>query len=236
MITTRKSSERGHTSIDWLDSRHTFSFGEYHDARHMGFRTLRVLNDDRVRKASGFGTHGHRDMEIVTWVLAGRLEHKDSLGNGSIIGPGDVQRMSAGTGIRHSEWNPSKTDGVHFLQMWIQPDILTDHAGTPPSYAEKQIPLAERRGRWRRIADKNGRDGAVTIGADASLLNTVLEKDEEAAYEPTTGRSQWLHVARGSVVANGIELSAGDGLAIQDEAQLVVKASSASELILFDLK
>ncbi len=174
MITTRKSSERGHTSIDWVDSRHTFSFGEYHDARHMEFRALRVLNDDRVRKASGFGTHGHRDMEIVTWVLEGRLEHKDSLGNGSIIGPGDVQRMSAGTGILHSEWNPSKTEGVHSLQMWIQPD----KGGGAPSYAEKAIPAAERRGMWRRIADKNGRDGAVTIGADASILNTLLEKDE----------------------------------------------------------
>jgi len=232
MITIRKSSERGHTSIDWLDSRHTFSFGEYHDARHMGFRTLRVLNDDRVRKASGFGTHGHRDMEIVTWVLEGRLEHKDSLGNASVIGPGDVQRMSAGTGVMHSEWNPSQDEGVHFLQMWIQPD----KAGTPPSYEEKQIPIAERRGKWRRIADKDGRDGAVRIGADASILNTVLEKDDEVVYEPAPGRSQWLHVAKGSVVANGIELGTGDGLAIQDEKRLIVQASGSSELILFDLK
>lgn len=232
MITTRKSSERGHTSIDWLDSRHTFSFGEYHDARHMGFRTLRVLNDDRVRKASGFGTHGHRDMEIVTWVLEGRLEHKDSLGNASVIGPGDVQRMSAGTGVMHSEWNPSKDEGVHFLQMWIQPD----KAGTSPGYEEKQIPIAERRGKWRRIADKDGRDGAVRIGADASILNTVLEKGDEVVYEPAPGRSQWLHVARGSVVANGVELGMGDGLAIQDEKRLIVQASGSSELILFDLK
>lgn len=232
MITTRKSSERGHTSIDWLDSRHTFSFGEYHDARHMGFRGLRVLNDDRVRKASGFGTHGHRDMEIVTWVLDGRLEHKDSIGNASVIGPGDVQRMSAGTGILHSEWNPSKEDGVHFLQMWILPE----KAGTKPSYEEKQIPIAERRGKWRRIADVDGRDGAVRIGADASILNTVLEKDEEAVYEPAAGRSLWLHVARGAVVVNGVELGTGDAAAIRDEKRVAAKASERAELVLFDLK
>ncbi|MCY2960712.1 MAG: pirin family protein [Planctomycetota bacterium] len=232
MITTRKSSERGHTRIDWLDSRHTFSFGEYHDPRHMGFRTLRVLNDDRVQRASGFPTHGHRDMEIVTWVLEGALEHKDSLGNGSIIRPGDVQRMSAGKGILHSEWNPSKEDGVHFLQMWILPD----KAGGAPSYEERQIPLADRRATWRRIADKGGRDGSVRMGADASILNTVLEKGEEVAYEPAAGRSQWLHVARGSIVANGVELGTGDALAVQDEKRLVVKALGSSELMLFDLK
>ncbi len=232
MITTRKSSERGHTRIDWLDSRHTFSFGEYHDPRHSGFRTLRVLNDDRVQRASGFGTHGHRDMEIVTWVLDGSLEHKDSMGNHSVIGPGDVQRMSAGTGVMHSEWNPSKTDGVHFLQMWILPD----KAGTKPSYEEKKIPLADRRAQWRRIADKDGRDGAVRIGADASILNTVLERGESVAYEPAAGRSLWLHVARGSVVANGVELGEGDGLAVRDETLLGVEAKGPSELMLFDLK
>jgi redox-sensitive bicupin YhaK (pirin superfamily) len=248
MITTRKSSERGHTSIDWLDSRHTFSFGEYHDGRHMGFRALRVLNDDRVRKASGFGTHGHHDMEIVTWILDGELEHEDSMGNASVIGPGDVQRMSAGTGVMHSEWNPSKTDGVHFLQMWILPD----KAGTPPGYEEKQIPLAERRAQWRRIADRDGRGGAVRIGADASILNTVLEKDEEVVYEPVAKRSLWLHVARGSVVlkgtelgegegtelgkSDGTELGEGDGAAIEGEVRLVVKANGPSELMLFDLK
>jgi quercetin 2,3-dioxygenase len=232
MITTRKSSERGHTAIDWLDSRHTFSFGEYHDPRHMGFRSLRVLNDDRVQRAKGFGTHGHRDMEIVTWVLEGELEHKDSIGNASVIGPGDVQRMSAGTGVMHSEWNPSKTEGVHFLQMWILPDT----AGTKPSYEEKEIALADRRKQWRRIADKDGRDGAVRIGADASILTSVLEKDEEVAYEPTAGRSQWLHVARGSVVANGIELGEGDGMSLTAEKKLVVRAKGRSELMLFDLK
>ncbi len=232
MITTRKSSERGHTSIDWLDSRHTFSFGDYHDPRHMGFRTLRVLNDDRVQRAQGFGTHGHRDMEIVTWVLEGSLEHKDSMGNQSVIGPGDVQRMSAGTGVMHSEWNPSKTDGVHFLQMWILPD----KAGTAPGYEEKKIPVAERRAKWRRIADKDGRDGAVRIGADASILNTVLEKGEEVAYQPAPSRSLWLHVARGSVEVNGTALGEGDGLAIQDEKSFTVKAKGPSELMLFDLK
>lgn len=232
MITTRKSSERGHTSIDWLDSRHTFSFGEYHDPRHMGFRNLRVLNDDRVKKKSGFPTHGHRDMEIVTWVLEGALEHKDSLGNGSIIRPGDVQRMSAGRGILHSEWNPSQEDGVHFLQMWILPD----KAGGEPSYEERQVPLADRRATWRRIADQSGRDGAVRMGADASILNTVLEKGEEVAYEPAAGRSLWLHVARGSVLANGVELGTGDARAVQDEKRLLVKALSPSELLLFDLK
>jgi hypothetical protein len=232
MITTRMSSARGHTRIDWLDSRHTFSFGEYHDPRHMGFRALRVLNDDQVRRASGFPTHGHRDMEIVTWVLEGELEHKDSLGNGSVIRPGDVQRMSAGTGILHSEWNPSKERGVHFLQMWIQPD----QAGGKPSYEEKPIPLAERRGRFRRIADRDGRDGAVRMGADASILAAVLEPGEEVAYEPSKGRSLWLHVARGSVVAHGTELATGDALALVDEARLVVKAAGSSELVLFDLK
>jgi len=232
MITTRKSSERGHTSIDWLESRHTFSFGEYHDGRHMGFRNLRVLNDDRVRKGSGFGTHSHRDMEIVTWVLDGELEHKDSMGNASVIGPGDVQRMSAGTGVMHSEWNPSKTNGVHFLQMWILPD----KAGTAPGYEEKEIPLAERRAKWRRIADVDGQGGAVRIGADASIWNTVLEKGEEVLYEPAAKRSLWLHVARGSVVLNGTELGEGDGAAIEDETRLVVKANGPSELMLFDLK
>jgi redox-sensitive bicupin YhaK (pirin superfamily) len=232
MITTRKSSERGHTSIDWLDSRHTFSFGEYHDPRYMGFAALRVLNDDRVKRGSGFGTHGHRDMEIVTWVLDGRLEHKDSMGNASVIGPGDVQRMSAGTGVMHSEWNPSKTDGVHFLQMWIEPDA----DGTKPSYEEKRIPLEERRGKWRRIADKDGRDGAVRIGADASILTTVLAPGEAVTHEPAKGRSLWLHVARGAVTANGVELGEGDGLALRDEKQLTVTARDASELMLFDLR
>jgi redox-sensitive bicupin YhaK (pirin superfamily) len=185
MITTRKSSARGHTRIDWLDIRHTFSFGEYHDPRHMGFRNLRVLNDDKVLPASGFPTHGHRDMEIVTWVLDGALEHKDSLGNGSRIRPGDAQRMSAGTGILHSEWNPSKEVGVHFLQMWILPDKAVGKT----SYEEKQILLAERRGAFRRIADRDGRDGAVRMGADASIASAVLEKGEEAAYAPAPGRS-----------------------------------------------
>ncbi|MBL8861496.1 MAG: pirin family protein [Planctomycetes bacterium] len=232
MITTRKSSERGHTRIDWLDSRHTFSFGEYHDPRHMGFRALRVLNDDQVRAASGFPTHGHRDMEIVTWVLAGALEHKDSLGNGSVIRPGDVQRMSAGTGILHSEWNPSKTEGVHFLQMWILPD----KAGGKSSYEERPIPLADRRGKFRRIADQGGRDGAVKMGADASILNAVLEGGEEAVWEPARGRSLWLHVARGSIMAHGHELHAGDALALVDEPRLLVRTDGPSELVLFDLK
>jgi len=231
MIRYHKASSRGQTTIDWLDSRHTFSFGEWHDPDQMGFRALRVINDDKVRAASGFGTHGHRDMEIITWVLEGVLQHKDSLGNGDAIRPGDVQRMSAGTGIRHSEWNPSSTDAVHLLQMWIEPD----QEGGPPAWEQKHVPAGERRGRWRRIVDGEGRDGALKMRADASLSTTLLAPGQEVVYETEPGRGLWLHVARGDVTANGTRLASGDALELEDEPRLVVKADADSELMLFDL-
>jgi redox-sensitive bicupin YhaK (pirin superfamily) len=231
MIRHHESSRRGRTSIDWLDSRHTFSFGEWHDPDRMGFRALRVINDDRVRAASGFGTHGHRDMEIVTWVLDGVLQHQDSLGNGDAIRPGDVQHMSAGTGIRHGEWNPSPTDGVHFLQMWIEPD----REGGRPAWQQKHVPEAERRGRWRRIVDGLGRDGALKMGADASISTALLAPGQEVVYEPEPGRGLWLHVARGDVSAHGQQLTTGDALELEQEPRLVVRANADSELMLFDL-
>ena len=231
MITVRRSAERGLAELGWLTSRHTFSFGSYHDPRHMGFRALRVINDDWIAPGAGFDPHGHRDMEIVTYVLEGALEHNDSLGTGSVIRPGEVQRMSAGTGITHSEYNHSPTEPVHLLQIWIVPET----AGLPPGYEQRDFPAAERRGRLRLVASRDGRDGSVTIHQDAALYAAVLEAGEAVSHGAKPGRHAWLHVARGAVDLNGHALEEGDGAAASDETRLDISAASDTEILLFDL-
>lgn len=231
MITPRPAAERGTTRIDWLDSRHTFSFGEYYDPAHMGFRALRVINDDRVAPAAGFGTHPHRDMEIVTWVLEGELEHKDSLGNGSVIRPGDAQRMSAGTGIRHSEFNPSPTKPVRLLQIWLLPE----RAGLPPGYEQRSFSGDDLGGRLRLIASPDGREGSVTIHQDVAVYAGRLAGGQSAALDLRPDRHAWLQVARGRVVVNGHTLADGDGLAVSDESRVEIRGESDAEVLLFDL-
>jgi quercetin 2,3-dioxygenase len=231
MIAIRKSNDRGNTNIDWLNSLHTFSFADYFDPKNMGFRTLRVINEDYVQPGRGFGTHPHRDMEIITYVLDGSLEHKDSIGNGSIIRPGDVQRMTAGTGILHSEYNPSQTDLVHLLQIWILPD----KSGYVPSYEQKYFPVEERRGQLRLVASNDGREGSVKVNQDMSLFASLLDKDEEVTYNLKAGRSFWLQIARGRVDVNGVSLKSGDGAAITEEHSLKIKGTETSEILLFDL-
>src|SRR5262249_23760 len=231
MIEVRKAGERGATRLGWLDSRHTFSFGEYYDPKHMGFRTLRVINDDRVRPGAGFGTHGHRDMEIVSYVLDGALEHKDSIGTGSILRPGTVQRMSAGRGVTHSEWNPSKSEGVHFLQIWILPA----KQGIEPSYEEKHFTEADRRNRFRLLVSPEARDGSVKIHQDAEVWGTVLGAGGETAFELRPGRRAWVQVARGALALNGTRLGEGDGAAIEGETKLAFRADEGAEALLFDL-
>jgi hypothetical protein len=227
----RRSGERGHFDHGWLDTRHTFSFGDYHDPAHMGFRSLRVLNDDRVRPGAGFPTHSHRDMEIVTWVLDGALEHRDSLGNGSVIRPGEAQRLSAGTGITHSEFNHSASEPLHFLQIWILPAAR----GLPPGYEQRSFPEADRRGRLRRIASPDGRDGSVTVRQDAEVFATLLSPGESARHELAPGRSAWVHVARGEIDLGGRILQAGDGAAASEEPGVEISARTDSEVLLFDL-
>ena len=231
MITVRPAAERGHADHGWLDTRHTFSFASYHDPGHMGFRSLRVINEDRVQPAQGFGTHAHRDMEILTWVLEGALEHKDSMGNGSVIRPGDLQRMSAGTGVTHSEFNPSREAGVHFLQIWLLPR----ERGLPPGYEQKRFPQKERRGRLRLVAAGDGRDGAVTIHQDADLWTALLQPGESVRHALVPGRYAWLHVARGAVSLNGSTLGAGDGAAVSDEVAIEITGAVRAEVLLFDL-
>jgi len=231
VIAVRPAAERGHADHGWLDTRHTFSFASYHDPRHMGFRSLRVINEDRVQPAEGFGTHAHRDMEILTWVLEGALEHKDSMGNGSVIRPGDLQRMSAGTGVTHSEFNPSREAGVHFLQIWLLPR----ERGLPPGYEQKGFPQEARRGRLRLIAAGDGREGAVTIHQDADVWTALLQPGESVRHALAPGRYAWLHVARGAVSLNGSTLGAGDGAAVSDEAALEITAAAGAEVLLFDL-
>jgi hypothetical protein len=231
MITLRRSNERFHTEIDWLDSRHTFSFGEHHHPAHMGFGALRVINDDRVAPGAGFPTHPHRDMEIVSYVLSGALAHKDSMGNGSIIRPGDVQRMSAGTGVLHSEHNPSRDEGAHFLQIWIVPA----RRGLPPSYEQKHFPLAERQGRLRVVASPDGRDGSVTVHQDAAIFAGVLAPGETAAHALAPGRRAWVQVARGAVTLGEQRLDGGDGAAVVGEREVTLAATAPSEVLVFDL-
>jgi redox-sensitive bicupin YhaK (pirin superfamily) len=231
MITLRPSNERGHADRGWLDTYHTFSFADYNDPRFMGFRALRVINEDRVQPGGGFGTHPHRDMEILTYVLEGALEHKDSLGTGSVIRPGDVQRMSAGTGIRHSEFNPSATEPVHLLQIWLLPE----RQGLQPEYEQRAFPEEGRRGRLQLLASRDGRDGAVTIHQDAELYAASLEKGESVTHRLRPGRHAWVQVARGAATLNGHALRAGDGAAVQEEAALELTADEKAEILVFDL-
>ena len=231
MITVRPAAERGHFDHGWLDTYHTFSFASYHAPRHMGFRALRVINEDRVQPGEGFGTHAHRDMEILTWVLEGGLEHKDSMGNGSIIGPCDIQRMSAGTGVTHSEFNPSREAPVHLIQIWLLPG----QRGLAPSYEEKRSPPEARRGGLCLIAARDGRDGAVTIHQDTDLWTALLEPGEAVRHALEPGRYAWLHVARGAVSLNGSALSAGDGAAVSGERALEFTARAPAEVLLFNM-
>ena len=230
-IAPRRGRERGQTRLDWLESYHTFSFGGYDDPRHMGFGTLRVLNDDRVAPGQGFGTHAHRDMEIITYVLDGALEHRDSLGTGSVIRHGDVQRMSAGTGIRHSEFNPSPSEPVHFLQIWIFPE----REGLPPSYEERKFADTPGDGGLRLLASRDARDGSLTIHQDVDLFAAKLGPGQTVAHNFKPGRRGWLHVAAGEVEVAGQKLAEGDGAAIEHEERIEIAATNAAEILLFDL-
>ncbi|HEV7397150.1 MAG TPA: pirin family protein [Pyrinomonadaceae bacterium] len=231
MIKIRKANERGHFDFGWLDTYHTFSFGEYHDSQFMGFSDLRVINEDRVAKQTGFPTHGHRDMEIITYVLEGALQHSDNMGNGSVIRPGDVQRMTAGTGVMHSEANPSETEPVHLLQIWILPASR----GLKPGYEQKTFAPEEKQNQLRLIASNDGRAGSVTVHQDASIYAGMLTSDQSVSHQLGTGRNAWLQVARGSASINGTVLQQGDGAAINDEASLEITGLSDSEILLFDL-
>ena len=227
----RRADERGHADHGWLDSHHTFSFADYYDPTHMGFRALRVINEDRVQPARGFGTHSHRDMEIVTYVLDGELAHKDSMGNQGVIRPGDVQRMSAGTGVTHSEFNGSSDRLVHFLQIWILPA----QRGQSPGYEQKAFPEAERRGALRLIASPDGRDGSVTIHQDAAIYATLLGADQRASLELLPGRAAWIHVARGAATVHGQPLGAGDALALEEAGTVELVGRDTAEILVFDL-
>ena len=231
MLTLRRAHDRGHFDHGWLDTYHTFSFADYYDPAHMGFRHLRVINEDRVQPGHGFPTHGHRDMEILTYVLEGALEHKDSLGNGSVIRPGDVQRMSAGTGVTHSEYNPSKSESVHLLQIWIVPE----RRGLQPSYEQKAFRDAEKRGQLRLIASRDARDHSVTIHQDVDVYATILDGERTVTHQLRPGRHAWVQVARGAVVLNDQRLEVSDGAAVSDEPTLRIAAATAAEVLLFDL-
>jgi redox-sensitive bicupin YhaK (pirin superfamily) len=232
MLLIRKSGERGLTRLDWLDSRHTFSFGEYYDPAAMGFSVLRVINDDVVAPGAGFPTHPHRDMEIITWVLSGALEHRDSLGNGSLIRPGDAQRMTAGTGIMHSEFNPSPDEPVRLLQIWILPDCQ----GLRPGYEQHNFTEADRRGRLCQIVSPDGAEGSITIHQDARVYASLLDAGAFIEQSLRPGRRAWLHIARGAVRANGTGLSEGDGAALEGEARIAIEGVEDSEVLLFDLR
>lgn len=232
MITIRPAQERGVANFGWLDSRHTFSFGNYYDPNYMGFADLRVINEDKVTPGQGFGTHGHRDMEIISYVLEGALEHKDSIGTGSVIRPGDVQRMSAGTGIQHSEFNASTTEPVHFLQIWILPE----QKGIEPGYEQKTFASEDKQGVLRLVGSRDGRDGSITIHQDVNLYASSLSENDTVHYTLNDGRVAWLQVARGTVTLNGKLLSAGDGAAIAQEPHLTLQGTSdTAEVLLFDM-
>jgi hypothetical protein len=231
-IVLRRASERFHTEAGWLDSWHTFSFAEHYDPAHVKFRSLRVINDDRIQAADGFPMHAHRDMEIISYVLAGALEHQDSLGHGSLIRPGEVQRMTAGTGVEHSEYNPSATDPVHFLQIWILPE----RNGLRPSYEQRAFPSEEMRNQLRLVASREAREGSVLLHQDVSLYVTQLDPGRSLTYERAKGRHAWAHVARGSVALNEIPLREGDGVGLSEEMRLVLRTRDASaEVLVFDL-
>lgn len=231
MITLRPSDQRGHFDHGWLNTYHTFSFASYYDPSHMGFRDLRVINEDYVLGGNGFGTHPHRDMEIITYVLEGALEHRDSMGNGSVMVPGDVQRMSAGTGVTHSEYNHSETDRVHLLQIWLLPE----RSGLKPGYEQKAFTPDEKRGVLRLIASHDGRDGSVTINQDVDLYATLLEGGEAVQHALGADRHAWVQVIRGTITLNGHTMGAGDGAAASGEPALEISASGSAELLLFDL-
>ena len=232
MITIRPKDERGVANFGWLDSRHTFSFGNYYDPQHMGFASLRVINEDKVLPAKGFGTHAHRDMEIISYVLSGELAHRDSMGNGSVIRPGDVQRMSAGTGVRHSEFNASDTSPVHFLQIWIMPD----RSRLQPSYEEKNFAPEEKQGKLRLVGSSDGRDNSVTIHQDVNLYLASLTQSDRLTYQIQNNRAVWLQVTKGEIMLDRQLLDAGDGAAIVDESEIAIAGNSPdSEILLFDM-
>jgi redox-sensitive bicupin YhaK (pirin superfamily) len=231
MLDLRKSEERGHADHGWLKSRHTFSFGDYYDPDQTEFGVLRVINEDRVAPEEGFGTHGHRDMEIVSYVLEGQLGHRDSMGNGSVIVPGDVQRMSAGTGVLHSEMNPSSSEPVHFLQIWIRPEAV----GIAPSYEQKHFAAQEKRGLLRLVASQDGRDGSVRIHQDVRIYAGLFDGSERAALPLAANRRAYVHLARGTLKVNGVALSAGDGLKVTDVSALTLSNGEGAEVLVFDM-
>jgi redox-sensitive bicupin YhaK (pirin superfamily) len=231
VIRKRPARERGHADHGWLDARHSFSFATYHDPEHMGFRTLRVLNDDRIAPAGGFGTHGHRDMEIITWVLEGELAHQDSMGNGSTLRPGVAQRMSAGTGVRHSEFNASETDGLRLLQIWILPE----EEGIEPGWEEIAFPRAGRDGQLRLIASREPEEGALKIHQDARIYVANLDGEAKVTHSLEAGRGAWIQVARGSLTINGEHFGEGDGAAVEHEDRLAFENGDGAEILLFDL-
>jgi redox-sensitive bicupin YhaK (pirin superfamily) len=231
MIAIRRAGERGRTRTGWLDSAHTFSFGGYHDPDHMGFGVLRVINEDRVRPGHGFDPHSHRDMEIVSYVIEGALAHRDSLGTGSVIRPGEVQRMTAGRGVTHSEYNESREAVVHFLQIWILPE----QSGLPPSYEQRAYPDHEKRNRLCLVASRDGRDDSITVHQDASIFVAALDSGSRVTHAGRDGRGAWVQVVNGEVELNGRRLQAGDGAAATDQPQLVVEAVAASEILVFDV-
>jgi redox-sensitive bicupin YhaK (pirin superfamily) len=231
MLQVRKSESRGKANHGWLNSHHSFSFGSYHDPEHVGFGPLLVINEDKVQAGQGFGTHGHRDMEIISYVLSGALEHKDSMGTGSVLHYGDVQRMSAGTGVRHSEFNGSRTDQVHFLQIWIQPSEI----GIPPSYEEKNFTPESKLGQLRLIASNDGREGSVLVHQDAAIYATIMTSGDSLKHALAAGRNAYAHVIRGEVTINGTVLQGGDALKITDETLVTLEQAKAAEILLFDL-
>ncbi|HJW45518.1 MAG TPA: pirin family protein [Lysobacter sp.] len=231
MMQIRKSEERGRAEHGWLSSRHTFSFAEYRDPRHMGFGPLRVINEDKVQGGQGFGTHGHQDMEIISYVLDGALEHRDSMGNGSVLRYGDVQRMSAGTGVRHSEFNHSPSERVHFLQIWVIPE----KGGLQPGYEEKHFDPSSKRGQLRLVVSPDGRDGSLRMNQDAFLFATLVDGDEHVEHTLAPNRQGYVHVARGTLKVNGVELRAGDALRIDQEQRITLDQGSDAEVLLFDL-
>lgn len=231
MITLRPANERGHANHGWLDTRYTFSFSDYYDPRQMGFRDLRVINEDQIAPGQGFGAHGHRDMEILTYVMAGQLAHRDSMGNGEAIHPHEWQRMSAGTGVRHSEFNASPSDPLHLYQIWILPET----EGIKPGYEQKIFAPEEKAGALKLVASRDGRDGSLTIHQNASVYNALLRSGEAVEHRLDAGRHAWLQVVKGAVELNGNKMNAGDGAAISEEPSLDIKASADAEIVLFDL-
>ena len=231
MIRIRRAAERGHADHGWLDTRHSFSFADYHDPEHTGYRSLRVINDDRVTPGAGFPTHAHRDMEIISYVVEGALEHRDSMGNGSVIRPGDIQRMTAGTGVRHSEFNPSDTEGGRFLQIWILPEKV----GLEPGYEQKHFPEAQRRGRLRLAVSRDGREGSIKLHQDAEIYAGLLDDGDRVTHDLAAGRGAWIQVIRGRLRVGEHDLNEGDGAAFDDEASVSIVGVEQAELLLFDL-